>query len=117
MISTAKLKYLGVSAQKVRLIVDQVRGKPVDEALSILRFSPKRAAKDVRKLVTSAVANAQQSDPNLDVDQLFVARVVVDEAPPLKRSRHRAMGRVFGVLKRACHITIDLDVPDREQSE
>ena len=117
MISTAKLKYLGVSAQKTRLVIDQVRGKPVGDALSILRYSPKRVAKDVRKLVNSAVANAQQSDPNLDVDELFVARAVVDEAPPLKRSRHRAMGRVFGILKRSCHVTIDLDVPNKGAGE
>jgi large subunit ribosomal protein L22 len=114
MIATAKLKYLGVSAQKTRLVVDQVRGKAVGDALTILRYSPKRVARDVSKVVSSALANAQQRDPNVDVDRLVVTRAVVDEAPPLKRSRHRAMGRVFGVLKRSCHVTIDLDVPGRE---
>jgi len=116
-IATAKLKYLGVSAQKTRLVIDQVRGKPVGDALSILRYSPKRVAKDVHKLMSSAVANAQQRDPNVDVDRLYVARAVVDDAPSLKRSRHRAMGRVFGIIKRACHVTIDLDVPGRKASE
>jgi len=109
-ISTAKLKYLGVSAQKVRLVVDQVRGRTVDEGLAILRFSPKRVARDVLKLLKSAVANAQQKDPSLDVDRLVVAHATVDEAPPMKRSRHQSMGRVFPILKRVCHVTIGLDV-------
>jgi large subunit ribosomal protein L22 len=109
-IARAKLKYVGVSAQKTRLVVDQVRGKPVGVALTILRFSPKRVARDVWKLMNSAVANAQQRDPNLDVDTLLVSRAVVDDAPPLKRSRHRAMGRVFPVIKRACHVTVGLDL-------
>ncbi len=114
MIARAKLKYLGVSAQKTRLVVDQVRGRSVGEALTILRHSPKRVARDLGKLMNSAVANAQQRDPNVNVDDLVVARAVVDEAPPMKRSRHRAMGRVFRVLKRACHVTIDLDGPGQE---
>ncbi len=117
MIATAKLKYLGVSAQKTRLVVDQVRGRPVGDALTLLRHSPKRVARDVRKLVSSALANAQQSDPGVDVDRLVVVRAVVDDAPPLKRSRHAAMGRVFGVLKRACHVTIDLDVKGRQADD
>lgn len=110
MIATAKLKYLGVSAQKTRLVVNQVRGKNVGDALTILRFSPRRVARDLHKLLSSAVANAQQGDPNVDVDHLVVLRAVVDDAPPMKRSRHQAMGRVFRVLKRACHVTIDLDL-------
>ncbi len=117
MIARAKLKYLGVSAQKTRLVVDQVRGKNVGEALKILRFSPRRVARDVGKLMNSAVANAQQRDPNVNVDELVVARAVVDEAPPMKRSRQRAMGRVFRVLKRACHVTIDLDGPGQGSGE
>lgn len=111
MIGKARLKYLGVSAQKTRLVVDQLRGKPVGEALTILRYSPKRVARDLGKLVNSALANAQQADPNVDVDRLFVARAVVDDAPPLRRSRHQSMGRVFPIHKRACHVSIDLDVP------
>jgi len=110
-LSTAKLKYLGVSAQKTRLVVDQVRGRNVGEALSILRYSPKLVAQDLEKLLKSAVANAQQKDPAVDVDDLFVARATVDVAPMMKRIQHRAMGRVFPILKRACHVTIDLDVP------
>jgi len=116
-IARAKLKYLGVSAQKTRLVIDQLRGKPVADVLGLLRHSPKRVAKDLGKLVSSALANAQQGDPNVDVDALVVARAVVDEAPPLKRSRHQAMGRVFPIRKRACHVTIDLDVPGRPEAE
>lgn len=110
-IASAKLKYLGVSAQKTRLVVDQVRGRNVGDALSILRFSPKLVARDVEKLLRSAVANAQEKNPDLDVDELVVARAVVDPAPPMKRSRHQAMGRVFPVIKRACHVSVGLDVP------
>jgi large subunit ribosomal protein L22 len=115
MVATAKLKYCGVSAQKTRLVVDQVRGKPVAEALSILRFSPKRVARDVEKLVRSALANAQQGDPALDVDRLYVRHATVDQAPPLKRSRHTTMGRVFPVIKRACHVRIDLDLAGKSR--
>jgi large subunit ribosomal protein L22 len=115
-IARARLKYLGVSAQKTRLVVDQVRGQRVGDALGLLRFSDKRVAKDIEKLVKSALANAQQADPSLDVDRVVVARAVVDEAPPLKRARNTSMGRVFRVLKRACHVTIDLDLPARRAS-
>ncbi len=110
MISRARLKYLGVSPQKTRLVIDQVRGKKVEEALTVLRFSPKRVARALEKLLKSAVANAQQKDAAVDVDELVVARATVDTAPPLKRIRHQAMGRVFPVLNRSCHVTIDLDV-------
>ena len=110
MLSTAKLRYLGVSAQKTRLVIDQVRGCPVGEAIETLHFSPKRVARDLEKLMKSAVANAQQADPSVDVDALFVAHASVDEAPPMKRSRPRAMGRIFRILKRACHVSVGLDV-------
>ena len=114
MIGRARLKYLGVSAQKTRLVVDQVRGKSVGDAQTILRLSPKRVAKDLLKVVASALANVQQREPSLDVDRLVVARAVVDEAPPLKRARHTTMGRVFSVRKRSCHVTIDLDLRARK---
>ena len=111
MIATAKLKYLGVSAQKVRLVVDQVRGKNVGDALNILQYSSRRVSKDLQKLLKSAVANAEHKNPDVDVDALMIARALVDPAPTNRRSRHRAMGRVFPILKRACHVTFDLDVP------
>ena len=106
----AQHKYLGVSAQKTRLVVDQVRGKSVGDALSVLRFSRKRVARDLEKVVRSALANAQQKDPKVDVDRLIVARAVVNEGPPQKRARHRSMGRLYRILKRTCHVTIDLDM-------
>ena len=117
MIATAKLKYLGVSAQKTRLVVDQVRGKNVGEAMNILRYSPKLVAKDLEKLLKSALANAQQKDPNVDVDKLMISRAQVDDAPSMKRARSQAMGRVFRVLKRSCHVTFDLDVSMKKQSD
>ena len=114
MVAKAKLKYLGVSAQKTRLVVDQVRGRSVGDALAILRYNPKAVARDVEKLVRSALANAQQSDPQVDVDRLVIARALVDEAPSAKRARAQSMGRIFRVLKRACHVTIDLDLAARK---
>ena len=111
MLSTAKLKHLRSSAHKTRLVIDQVRGRNVEEALAILHYSPKGVARDIEKLMKSAVANAQHKDPKLDVDDLFVSRALVDEGPPMKRIRHRAMGRVFQIKKRSCHVTVELDVP------
>jgi large subunit ribosomal protein L22 len=112
-VASAKLKYLGVSAQKTRLLVDQVRGKAVADALQLLHHSPKRVARDLEKLVKSALANAQSKDPGVDVDRLRLSRATVDDAPPLKRARSNSMGRVFGILKRSCHVSIDLDGPAR----
>jgi large subunit ribosomal protein L22 len=116
-IATAKLKYLGVSAQKTRLVVDQIRGRNVGEAMTILHYSPKLVAKDLEKLLKSALANAQQKDPNVNIDKLMISRAQVDDAPPMKRARSQSMGRVFRVLKRSCHVTFDLDVPMTEQSD
>ena len=110
MVATAKLKYLRFSAQKTRLVIDQVRGMPVGEALDVLRYSQKMVSRPVEKLVRSAVANAQNKDASVDVDELIISRAVVEEAPTMKRIRHRAMGRVFQIFKRSCHITVDLDV-------
>jgi large subunit ribosomal protein L22 len=109
-IATARLKYLGVSAQKTRLVVDLVRGKTVGDALATLRYSRKMVAKDLEKLLQSAIANAQQKDPKLDVDRVVVAKATVDEAPPQKRARPRSMGRIYRILKRASHVSIALDV-------
>ena len=82
----------------------------VEDALSILHYSPKIVSRDLEKLLKSAVANAQQKDPELDVDRLVLAQALVDEAPTMKRGRNRAMGRIFPILKRACHVQFDLDV-------
>jgi len=108
-IATARLKYLGVSAQKTRLVVNLVRGKSVAEALANLRYSRKMVARDLEKLLQSALANAQQKDPKLDVDRLVVARATVDDGPPQKRARARSMGRIYRILKRSSHVSISLD--------
>jgi large subunit ribosomal protein L22 len=111
-IARAKLKYLGVSAQKTRLVVDQVRGKNVGDALAVLHYSPKLVARDLEKVVRSALANAQQKDPKIDVDRLVISKATVDEGPPNKRMRARSMGRIYRILKKTCHVTIDLAAAD-----
>ena len=101
----AKLKGARLSAQKARLVADQVRGKAVEDALNILTFSPKKAAGIVKKALDSAIANAEHNQ-GLDVDELRVATICVDEGPSLKRIRPRAKGRADRILKRTCHITV-----------
>ena len=107
-VSKASLKYLGTSAQKVRLVVDLIRGKPVEEALSILRFTKKAVAPEIGTLVDSAIANARQKQQDIDVDRLFIQTVFVDGGPTLKRVRPAPMGRAFRILKRMCHVTVGL---------
>jgi len=108
-IAVAKAKYIRGSAQKSRLVVDQIRGLRVGRALEILKFSPKRAAHHVAECLKSAIANAQDKNDAVDVDDLIVARCFVDEGPSMKRIRPRAMGRAFRIIKRFNHITIELD--------
>ena len=97
-------------AEQAIAILNAEYGKPVDEAMSILHYSPKLVARDLEKLLKSAVANAQQKDPELDVDRLVITQAMVNEAPTMRRARSRAMGRIFPILKRACHVQFDLDV-------
>ena len=104
----AKARYVRVSAQKARLVVDQVRGRSVDEALGILDLSPKRAARIVAKTLRSAVANAEDTQ-NVDVDQLYVKTAYVDEGPTWHRWRPRAQGRATPIAKRTSHITVIVD--------
>ncbi len=99
----AKLRYLRVSPRKTRLVVDLIRGKNVAEAINILTFTRRAASEPVRKLIESAIANAEASDAN--VDRLFVATITVDEGPTLRRFRPRAMGRATRINKRTSHIT------------
>lgn len=106
---SARLRYLQASPQKVRLVADQVRGKNVEEASQILRFSKKHAAKPIEKLLKSAIANAEDQDEHLDLDRLYVKEIFVDGGPVLKRIRPQPMGRAFRILKRQSHITIKLD--------
>jgi large subunit ribosomal protein L22 len=103
----AHLRFLSISAQKVRLVVDLVRGKNATEALEMLRFVPNRAAEPVRKLLTSAVANAEENF-GVSRDDLVVATIVADEAPTRKWRRFGARGRFKPVLRRSSHITIVL---------
>jgi len=106
--SRAVAKYVRISPQKVRVVVDLVRGKPVEEAATILAFTRKRAAGMVKKVLKSALANATQN-PNIDEKILFVKAVYVDQGPSLKRWRARAQGRAASIRKRMSHITVILD--------
>lgn len=101
----AKLTTARLSAQKARLAADLVRGKRVEEALDILTFSPKKASSIIKKVLESAIANAEHND-GLDVDELKVSTIHVDEGPVLKRIKPRAKGRADRILKRTCHITV-----------
>jgi len=101
----ARLKGARISAQKARLVADQVRGKRVEEALSVLEFSNKKAAHIVRKVLNSAIANAENNE-GADVDELKVSSVFVDEGMTMKRLRPRAKGRADRIFKRSCHITV-----------
>lgn len=105
--AVAKLKYARVSAQKARLVIDLIRGKKASDALSILAFSHKGCAKDILKLLKSAIANAE-STKNMDVDNLYVSKAFVDPGPTMKRFMPRAMGRATKILKRTSHITVAL---------
>jgi len=101
----AVARYVRVSPRKARLVVDLIRGKSIDDARAILRFSPRAAAEVVEKVLNSAVANAER---NLHVssDTLIVGKTFVDEGPTLKRIQPRAMGRAFRINKRTSHITV-----------
>ena len=102
---SATLKHARVSPQKARLIADQIRGLPVERALNILMFSPKKSAGIVRKVLESAIANAEHNE-GADIDELSVAAICVNEGRTLKRFRARAKGRGTRVLKRNSHITV-----------
>jgi large subunit ribosomal protein L22 len=101
--STAKLSGVRLSAQKGRLIADQIRGLQVEKALTLLSFSPKKGAVIVRKVLESAIANAEHND-GADIDELKVTRIYVEKGPVLKRFHARAKGRGVRVLKHSCHI-------------
>ena len=102
---TAKLRYARISPQKCRLVADMVRGQSVGQALSTLRFTPKKGAKLVRKVLESAIANAEHNH-EADIDTLSVARIEVDAAPVAKRFAARAKGRGNRIVKRLSHIRI-----------
>ncbi len=101
----AKLTYARISPQKCRLVADQVRGLPVEKALTLLSFSSKKAAGIVRKVLESAIANAEHNE-GADIDELKVSAICVDEGPVLKRMHARAKGRGDRIMKRTSHITV-----------
>ena len=103
----AKLKYARISPQKARLVADQVRGMSVDQALEVLTFSQKKAAAIIKKILDSAIANAEHNE-GADIDELSITRVMVDQAPTMKRLRPRAKGRANRILKRTSHITLSV---------
>jgi large subunit ribosomal protein L22 len=106
---SATLRHLQASAQKVRLVADLIRGKDVQEAVNILGLTKKSSAKDIQKLLKSAIANAENRDDKIDVDKLYVKEIFVDGGPSLKRIQPATMGRAFRIMKRQSHITIRLE--------
>jgi large subunit ribosomal protein L22 len=104
----ARGKYMSVAPQKARLVIDLIRGKRVDEALTMLSLSKKAVSRDITKMLKSAVANAENNN-DMDVDKLYVKRAFVDHGPTQKRMRPRAMGRGTQIRRRSSHITIVID--------
>ncbi|MGM0610493.1 MAG: 50S ribosomal protein L22 [Thermodesulfobacteriota bacterium] len=104
----AKAKYQRISPQKARLVAENIKGKPVEDALNTLNFTPKKSASMIAKVLSSALANAEQNF-SLDIDELYVKQVMVDGGPSWKRIRPRAMGRATRILKRTSHITVIVD--------
>jgi large subunit ribosomal protein L22 len=101
----AKLRYARISAQKARLVADQIRGLKVELALNVLAFSPKKGATMIKKLLESAIANAEHNE-GADIDELKVSAIQVNEGPVMKRIRPRAKGRANRILKRTSHISV-----------
>lgn len=103
--TSAMLRGVRLSPQKGRLVADQVRGLAVDKALNILKYSPKKGARIIQKVVESAIANAEHND-GADIDELRITRIFVDQGPVFKRFRPRAKGRASKILKPTCHISV-----------
>ncbi len=101
----AKHLFAQSSAQKTRLVADQIRGLPIDKALELLTYSPKKAAVLVKKVVDSAIANAENNE-GADIDDLSITKIFVNEGPTMKRVMPRAKGRADRIKKRSCHITV-----------
>lgn len=111
---TAKVRFIRISSSKVKLVLDLIRGKKVDEAIAILKNTQKAASPVVEKLLNSAIANAENNQGLLS-DDLFIAEVFADQGPTLKRFRPRAQGRASRIRKRTSHITIILDSAVKEE--
>lgn len=109
-ISRAIARYVRISPQKARLVADLIRDRYVGEALTILRFSEKKKASlIIEKVLRSAIANAQQKSPQVDVDDLYISRIFINQGPQMKRIRPAPMGRAYRVLKRTSHVYIYLE--------
>jgi large subunit ribosomal protein L22 len=107
---TARLRFAPGSAQKMRLVADLIRGKGVQEAVNLLEATPRGvAARHLRKVLKSAIANAENREDKVDVDRLYVKEITVDGGPVLKRVRPAPMGRAFRIVRRYSHIKIKLD--------
>jgi large subunit ribosomal protein L22 len=104
----ASVKFVRVGSQKARLVADAVRGKNVNDAIRALAFMPKKTAVLLKKLIESAVANAEQKKV-IDIDNLYVKTILIDKGPDYKRYRPRAQGRAFEVRKKSSHINVVLD--------
>ena len=102
---SAKLKFVRLSPQKARLVADQIRGLPVERAVEVLAFSDKKAAGVIKKVLESAIANAEHNE-GADIDELQVKTVLIDQGPTYKRFKARARGRVNHIMKRTSHITL-----------
>lgn len=111
---SATAKYVRISPQKCRLVADQIRSKPVDKALEILEFSVKKAAHPVKKVLDSAIANAEHNE-GADIDDLWVSVAMINEGPTMKRWRARAKGRATTIFKRSCHITLSVSDAPRKR--
>jgi len=114
--ATAILKFIRVSPQKGRLVADQIRGLSVERALELLQFSPKKAAKPVKKALESAIANAEHN-AGADIDELKVETIQIDAGSTLKRFQARAKGRGARILKRTCHISVTVGDAERNKSQ
>ncbi len=106
--ATSKLRFARGSARKARLVLDQIRYKNVNEAKNILRFSRRRAAQQIFKLLESAIANAHVKEAKLDLNEVFVTKATADEGPQMKRYMPRAQGRAFMIRKQTCHIALEI---------
>ncbi len=112
MATTAKLRQARITPQKARLVADQIRGLPVDKAINLLTFSNKKAATLIKKVLESAIANAEHND-GADVDELKVKIIMVDEGPIMKRFMPRARGRANQIFKRTSHVTVVVEEAGR----
>lgn len=108
----ARLRHQRISAQKVRLVADLIRGLEVEKAINILTYTPKKAARLMLKVLNSAIANAEHNN-GVDIDELRVSTIFIDEGVTLKRTKTRAKGRADRMLKRSCHITLKVSEDKR----